>query len=72
MVTTKIVATHLEEAFEAIKGFGKAVYNSLDSGLELTEGVGLALCKAAIKTYVGAIIVESDGESAGTRLKFVL
>lgn len=49
LVTTTIVATHPKETFEAVKGFGKAVYNFLDAGLELTEAVGEAALALGLK-----------------------
>ena len=49
LVTTSIIATHPKETFEAIKGFGKAVYNFLDAGLELTEAVGEAALALGLK-----------------------
>ena len=49
LVTTTIVATHPKETFEAAKGFGKAVYNFLDAGLELTEAVGEAALALGLK-----------------------
>lgn len=42
LLAGSIVATHPKETFEAVKGFGKAVYNFLEAGIELTEAVGEA------------------------------
>ncbi len=62
LVTTTIVATHPKETFEAIKGFGKAVYNFLDAGLELTEAVGEAGVGVVdiLKDVVDSVDIEMD------------
>ena len=49
LVTTSIIATHPKETFEAVKGFGKAVYNFLEAGFELTEAVGEAALALGLK-----------------------
>lgn len=49
LVTTSIIATHPKETFEAVKGFGKAVYNFLDAGFELTAAVAEAALALGLK-----------------------
>lgn len=49
LVTTSIIATHPKETFEAVKGFGKAVYNFLEAGVELTEAVAEAALVLGLK-----------------------
>lgn len=42
LMATSIIVTHPKETFEAVKGFAKATYNFLETGLELTEAIAEA------------------------------
>ena len=48
LMATSIIVTHPKETFEAVKGFAKATYNFLETGLELTAA-SLALGLNAVE-----------------------